>query len=247
MQKKRCCWQCEVVVSIPLNVAFARSIHKFQGQSVGPTHSNKIMVIHPGTVQFEATCPGLLYWGLSRTANSGNGNIDESSSYFYGNVTIDRLANTTHKRKRETLSLYDAIQRRNWWIRLSMIDGGFDLLCGMVVLFVKMFVSKPTHQHTNTPTPIIHNKEAHQSNRFPFSIFHSQIHKYPLVLHCTVFLHSIILSLPEGGVFVLIFNAYLHYLNVSKEMWWKTIIWWTDKKSFTWSSLPLYRTPLCAN
>ena len=75
--KKGCC----LLKSVPLNISFARTLHKFQGQSVGPDHPNKYMVFGPGLCTFEAQSPGLLYVGLERMSTLGHN--PETSPFLF--------------------------------------------------------------------------------------------------------------------------------------------------------------------
>ena len=47
-----CCFEY-----VPLQLAFARTIHKFQGQQVGDGNLYKQMVFDPGTTNFEGNDP----------------------------------------------------------------------------------------------------------------------------------------------------------------------------------------------
>lgn len=92
--KKGCC----LLKSVPLNVSFARTLHKFQGQSVGPKHTNKYMVFGPGSCLFESTNPGLLYVGLSRMSSLGDSPENSPFLFFGPDANENRLTNVTHKR-----------------------------------------------------------------------------------------------------------------------------------------------------
>ncbi len=124
-----CDYNCCEIEHIPLTLSFARTIHKFQGQQVGPTHPNKFMVFNPGNTGFEGRCPGLLYTGLSRASSLGN-DINSSSFYLHGHdATMDRLTDVIHSRShRNRGNLYKAIETRNQWIHfLSKKEQRTDL------------------------------------------------------------------------------------------------------------------------
>lgn len=114
--RKGCC----VMESIPLTVSFARTLHKFQGQQVGPNHSNKMMVFGPGSCTFEASSPGLLYVGLSRMSTIGP-TVNDSCFYFFGpDANENRLTNVTHKRgdkSKPTKEKYKRVVLREVWER----------------------------------------------------------------------------------------------------------------------------------
>lgn len=114
--KKGCC----LLKSIPLNISFARTLHKFQGQSVGPDHPNKYMVFAPGSCTFEAQSPGLLYVGLSRMSTLGHSPETSPFLFFGPDATENRLTNVTHKRgdkSQPTKIKYKAIVMRDKWIQ----------------------------------------------------------------------------------------------------------------------------------
>lgn len=89
------CCECEF---IPLQTAFARTIHSFQGKEAGPGKDIPAVVVDVGTVKFEATNPGTLYTAMSRASTLGNGNSDESALYIKGSPDISRLTNVKFKR-----------------------------------------------------------------------------------------------------------------------------------------------------
>ena len=108
---------CEMEV-VPLQLSFARTLHKFQGVSVGPGHPIKSMVFDPGTTGFEGNNPGILYTGISRATTLGNGCVDNSSFYLAGpSATKDRLTNLTQIRaKGRQKKTYLAVLRRQQWV-----------------------------------------------------------------------------------------------------------------------------------
>jgi hypothetical protein len=90
-----------------LRLAFAQTIHTFQGQNAGPVETGQTpnvvqkLVCDPGTRRFEGNCVGLFYTLLSRVTTFGNP-LDKFSSaiYFTGNnMTIERVLNITMNEK----------------------------------------------------------------------------------------------------------------------------------------------------
>lgn len=90
---------------MPLALAFARTIHSFQGTSVGVTQEGRPdnifhrIVCNPGTRKFEGTNPGLFYTLLSQITTFGDENRLETSSIFFisSNMNYDRIKNITKK------------------------------------------------------------------------------------------------------------------------------------------------------
>src|SRR5687768_9320487 len=92
---------------IPLRLAFAQTIHTFQGQSAGPVEPGQTpnavqkLVCAPGTRRFEGNCVGLFYTLLSRITTFGNP-LDKFSSaiYFTGaNMNMGRVLDITLNEK----------------------------------------------------------------------------------------------------------------------------------------------------
>ena len=88
---------------IPLRLAFAQTIHTFQGQNAGPVEPGQApnavqkLVCDPGTRRFEGNCVGLFYTLLSRITTFGNTEDKFSSAiYFTGtNMNMERVLNIT--------------------------------------------------------------------------------------------------------------------------------------------------------
>jgi hypothetical protein len=92
---------------IPLRLAFAQTIHTFQGQNAGPVEPGQSpnavqkLICDPGTRRFEGNCIGLFYTLLSRITTFGNP-LDKFSSaiYFTGtNMNTERVLNITQNEK----------------------------------------------------------------------------------------------------------------------------------------------------
>ena len=92
---------------IPLRLAFAQTIHTFQGQNAGPVQAGHCpnpvqkLICNPGTRRFEANCIGLFYTLLSRITTFGDP-LDKFSSaiYFTGpNMSTERVLNITLNEK----------------------------------------------------------------------------------------------------------------------------------------------------
>jgi len=85
--KSRCCRR----VFMPLTLAYARTIHKFQGLTAGPVDEGKIPNMHnvivcdPDEKHFEGTAIGLLYTAVSRATTLSDDDGLNSAIYFDGN------------------------------------------------------------------------------------------------------------------------------------------------------------------
>ena len=75
-------------VYIPLSLAFGKTIHSFQGASVGktapgrPDNAIERIVKDPGTRHFESINPGFFYTLLSRATTFGEERKPETSAMF---------------------------------------------------------------------------------------------------------------------------------------------------------------------
>ncbi|GFH54205.1 hypothetical protein CTEN210_10681 [Chaetoceros tenuissimus] len=94
--------KCCQIEFVPLEIAFARTLHKVQGQSIGGDNPVKIMVFHLGKSSFEGNNPGLLYTGISRATSMGANDINKSAIYFNCKTKFElytRIRDIHHKRK----------------------------------------------------------------------------------------------------------------------------------------------------
>jgi len=109
---------CCEIEQIPLQLSFARTLHRFQGVNVGPEHAIKSMVFDPGQTGFEGNNPGILYTGISRATTLGRGCVDNSAFYLAGPyATKDRLTNLTQIRAKGRKKVtYLAVLRRQKWL-----------------------------------------------------------------------------------------------------------------------------------
>ena len=120
--KRKCCTRTYV----PLTLAFARTIHKFQGLSAGPTDAHQLpnmyttIICDPGDRKREGNCPGLLYTAVSRATTLGGADNLGSAFYFVENsINTERVVNLTYKDNGNSTNQYAAIDKRNRWIAMT--------------------------------------------------------------------------------------------------------------------------------
>lgn len=114
--KKTCCTRTYV----PLQVAYARTIHTFQGLSAGPTasgtHQYKCIIVDPDKRNYEGKNLGLLYTAISRATTLGDEDGLNSAIYFIGSdFTEARIRNLANKQG--TNELFHKAQQREWWVQ----------------------------------------------------------------------------------------------------------------------------------
>ena len=128
-KKHKCCYR----TYLPLRLAFAQTIHTFQGQNAGPVEEgqppNAIqkIICDPGTRRFEGICVGLFYTLLSRITTFGDPNDKLSSAiYFTGsNMNTARVLNITRNEKGD---MYAMAKRRQLYVEyLHQYKHGLDM------------------------------------------------------------------------------------------------------------------------
>ncbi len=115
-----CTRGCCTRMFVPLTLAYARTIHKFQGMSAGPVDKGKIknmydvIVCDPDEKSFEGSALGLLYTAVSRATTLGDDDGLHSAIYFSGqSMRPDRIRNLTKKTDSDD-EFEKAIKRRYW-------------------------------------------------------------------------------------------------------------------------------------
>jgi hypothetical protein len=105
---------------VPLDLAFARTIHKFQGLSAGPVDEGKIpnmyecIVCDPDIKASERRATGLFYTAVSRATTLGDDDGLNSAIYFIGNnITKERIQEVT-RQQRKNQELINVTRRRRW-------------------------------------------------------------------------------------------------------------------------------------
>ena len=107
---------------MPLPLAHARTIHKFQGLSAGPVDAGKIpnpynsIICDPDCKTVEATNIGMFYTLASRATTYGDENRKNSTIYFTGkHFCEDRFTNMC--RKKDNGDFYLNYLKRDKWVK----------------------------------------------------------------------------------------------------------------------------------
>ena len=94
MVKQICKRKCCLIKFCPLVVAFARTVHSFQGHEAGPGKPIESLIINPGNKGFEALNPGTLYCCVTRATTLGYPDITKSGIYITGtDISMQRIQN----------------------------------------------------------------------------------------------------------------------------------------------------------
>ena len=115
--------KCCTRTFVPLTVAYARTVHKFQGLTAGPVDQGRIpnmyscVICDPGPNSFEGTNPGLLYTCVSRGTSLGNDDGIGSAVYFVGQDML-KPKRIRALDKKETGKTYDIVKYRKRWCTL---------------------------------------------------------------------------------------------------------------------------------
>ena len=117
----RCKYGCGCTRTyVPLTLAFGKTIHSFQGFNVGPVtdgqpqNAIKSVVVDPGTRNFEAMSPGLLYSVTSRVSTLGHILDLTTSALFFDSINMNfrRIYDIT--RKKDGTPYFKVSLRSKW-------------------------------------------------------------------------------------------------------------------------------------
>ena len=117
----RCKFNCCTRTYLPLSLAYGKTVHTFQGQTVGPVppgrpeNAIKRIIVEPGTRQFEGNNVGLFYTAASRPTTIGRSDDKMSSAiYFDGpDFSRERITGLTKDKKGK---LYKKAALRQKWV-----------------------------------------------------------------------------------------------------------------------------------
>jgi hypothetical protein len=115
----RCRRNCCTRKYIPLSLAYGRTVHTFQGQTVGPTQPGrpenpvKRIIVDPGSRGFEGNNVGLFYTAMSRATTIGNPDNKMSSAIYFDGLQ-KRITNLT---KEQSGRLFKKAELRQNWVK----------------------------------------------------------------------------------------------------------------------------------
>ena len=118
VQSVMCDKKCCRIDYLPLEIAFGKTIHTYQGLQAGrtpkgrPDNPIKTLIVNPGNVNFESNNPGLLYTTISRATTIGEDGGD--SSIFFQQLTKQHYLSSANKVKENKLT--KGMESRNRWI-----------------------------------------------------------------------------------------------------------------------------------
>ena len=125
MVETRCKHNMCTRLYMPLSLAFAKSIHSFQGATVGPTPPGRPentflqIVADPGTRQFESTTNGLFYTLLSRVTTIGDmKDLTKSAIFFIGDNMNSKRIKKINRKKSATGhgEYYEYVKHLHRWV-----------------------------------------------------------------------------------------------------------------------------------
>lgn len=113
--------QCCHRTWLPLVEAYARTIHKFQGQTAGPVDIGRapnmfdVIICDPDKHEYEGLCMGLFYTALSRATTLGDERGNKSAIYFMGKEFRQERFRNLGKMK-GTDEDYECFKKRDRWV-----------------------------------------------------------------------------------------------------------------------------------
>jgi len=129
-----CKYNCCKRTYCPLDLAYARTIHTFQGLQAGPVPEGKpknmfeALVCDPDEGTFECNALGLLYTCLSRGTTLGDPDGLNSAVYFHGQHFTEERIRRIGMRK-DSIQHFERAYRRRFWVshlKKNRVKGTFS-------------------------------------------------------------------------------------------------------------------------
>ena len=152
---------------MPLTLAYARTIHKFQGLSAGPVDEGKIpnpydcIVCDPDKNEVEGRAVGLFYTAISRATTFGGPDGLGSAIYFTGKDYNEVRVRMIGKKKHTNAEMLN-VQRRRIWVERIKLYTKHNTLSPNRKAFITSWMS---------------------STKFDFNTLHNRINLYKLHRH----------------------------------------------------------------
>ena len=100
---------------VPLEIAFAKTIHTFQGMEAGPTKPIKTLIVHLGDLKFENNNPGLMYTAISRASTIDEENNGDNSAIYFLDLRVHHYMQSALKKKNNKMT--QTMKARDKWIQ----------------------------------------------------------------------------------------------------------------------------------
>ena len=151
--------------NMPLTLAYARTIHKFQGLSAGPVDEGKIpnpydcIVCDPDINQVEGRALGLLYTAISRATTFGDANGLNSAIYFDESFNAERIRMLG--KKINTDEDFQNVTKRRVWVAHIKQSTKTSSLNDIQTAHIKHWIDTSTYSY-NTLFHKIENYKQHR-------------------------------------------------------------------------------------
>jgi hypothetical protein len=174
---RRCEHKCCQRSFLPLELAFARTLHRFQGQSSGKVDEGKIpnatpvIVCDPDVSQVEGRSTGFFYTMISRATTFGDDMGLNSAIYFTGpHLTKDRIQRLT-VRSDNNKTLANVQRRTDWVEHLQRNTVDTSKITPQEIEDVFRWATTTTYTYDElykrTQEYITSRHEAHQTSAYP--------------------------------------------------------------------------------
>ena len=100
---------------VPLEIAFAKTIHTFQGMEAGPTKPIKTLIVHLGDLKFENNNPGLMYTAISRASTIDEENNGDNSAIYFLDLSVHHYMQSALKKRNNKMT--QTMKARDKWIQ----------------------------------------------------------------------------------------------------------------------------------
>ena len=156
---------------MPLTLAYARTIHKFQGLSAGPVDEGKIpnpydcIVCDPDKNEVEGRAVGLFYTAISRATTLGGKDGLGSAIYFTGKDYNEVRVRMIGKKKHTNEEMLN-VQRRRIWVERIKINTKANTLSPHQQTYITEWMSTAKYDYNTLHNRInLYKHHMHPHNR----------------------------------------------------------------------------------